>query len=208
MLSIYDTAIAHYIRVAICNNNGEYRWKIVTSTGGTTITTAPWSTDTWYCLEVKFENGTANNGYIVYVNGDAIYQSSSPSVDAGRVYVGGWDKAGAPINTYIDDVAVCDVFIGLIVIFVLVSDDFLVTETSLCDKPSLRVIDDFSFSDSLVCSKSLAVWDWIDACEGVLVCKVLPIGENVVAIEVVEKGCFRTRLFLLLGDLAIQLTGN
>jgi hypothetical protein len=56
----------------------------------------------------------------------------------------------------------------------------------------------------------LSVLDCVGFVDGAFVGKVLAVSDGVVLVEVVEKGVagvVRTKLFLVLGDLAVQLCG-
>jgi hypothetical protein len=76
---------------------------------------------------------------------------------------------------------------------------------------ALRVSDSLSLVDAVSTpSRFLRALDSLGLADGALVNKVLLVSENVSLAEVIEVGTGgvkKTRLFLLLGDLAIQLTG-
>jgi hypothetical protein len=74
-----------------------------------------------------------------------------------------------------------------------------------------RVSDSVSVSDAVGLGKALLVGDQIGLGDGVYVSKVLAVSDGVGLVEVVDKsvhGVVKTRVFLILGDLAVQLTGD
>ena len=73
-----------------------------------------------------------------------------------------------------------------------------------------QVTDSLSLSDILGLNKTLLVADQIRLTDNVYVNKILIISDSMALAEVVEKsvqGVVKTRIFLIIGDLAIQLTG-
>lgn len=77
---------------------------------------------------------------------------------------------------------------------------------------TLNVSDEVSLVDAISTpSRVLRVLDGVGFADGSLVNKTLQVTENVSLVEVVEVGVGgvkKTRLFLILGDLAVQLTGD
>jgi hypothetical protein len=74
-----------------------------------------------------------------------------------------------------------------------------------------RVTDSVSVLDVVGLGKALLVGDGVGLGDGVCVGRVLVVSDGVVLVEVVEKsvrGVVRTRVFLVLGGLAVQLTGD
>jgi len=73
-----------------------------------------------------------------------------------------------------------------------------------------QVADNLGLSDVVAVGKTLLLGDQIQSADNAYVDKVLLISEQVSLVEVVEKttvGEVKTRIFLIVGDLAIQLTG-
>jgi len=73
-----------------------------------------------------------------------------------------------------------------------------------------HVTDSVGVSDVVGLDKVLLLGDQIRLAENVFVNKVLVVSDGVFLVEVVEKsvhGVVKTRVFLVLGDLAVQLTG-
>jgi len=74
-----------------------------------------------------------------------------------------------------------------------------------------QVTDSLSLSDGVGLNKALLVADQIRLTDNVYVNKILIISDSMALAEVVEKsvqGVVKTRIFLIIGDLAIQLTGD
>ena len=73
-----------------------------------------------------------------------------------------------------------------------------------------QVTDSLSLSDIVSLNKALLVADQIRLTDNVYVNKILIISDSMALAEVVEKsvqGVVKTKVFLIMGDLAIQLTG-
>jgi len=73
-----------------------------------------------------------------------------------------------------------------------------------------QVTDSLGFLDVVGSDKVLLVADQIGLVDNAYVGKILAVADDVVLVEVVEKsvqGVVKTRVFLILGDLAVQLTG-
>jgi hypothetical protein len=74
-----------------------------------------------------------------------------------------------------------------------------------------HVTDGVAVSDVVGLDKALLLTDQIQLAENVYVDRVLVVSDGVVLVEVVEKavaGAVKTKIFLLMGDVAIQLTGD
>jgi hypothetical protein len=74
-----------------------------------------------------------------------------------------------------------------------------------------QVTDSLSLSDIVSLNKALVLADQIQLTDNVYVNKILIISDYMALVEVVEKsvqGVVKTRIFLIIGDLAIQLTGD
>jgi len=111
-----------------------------------------------------------------------------------------------------------------------VSDAFTLSETILRDKQfsvsdslSLSELvevvteiiksvgDSVGLSEQVLASKALFLADEIQLMENVYVDRILIVSDEVALAEIVEKGVagvVKTRFFLILGDLAVQLTGD
>ena len=74
-----------------------------------------------------------------------------------------------------------------------------------------QVTDSLSLSDIVSLNKTLLLADQIQLTDNVYVNKILTISDGMALAEVVEKsvqGIVKTRIFLIIGDLAVQLTGD
>jgi hypothetical protein len=75
---------------------------------------------------------------------------------------------------------------------------------------ALIILDGVNLSASVGAGKGLVLADQVWVSDGVFVGKILFVADEVSLVEVVERGLggvVKTRVFLLIGDLAIQLTG-
>ena len=73
-----------------------------------------------------------------------------------------------------------------------------------------QVTDSLNLSDAVSLNKTLLLADQIQLTDNVYVNKILIISDDMALVEVVEKsvqGVVKTKVFLIIGDLAIQLTG-
>jgi hypothetical protein len=74
-----------------------------------------------------------------------------------------------------------------------------------------QVMDSVGVSDFVGLDKVLLLGDHVGLTDNVYVNKILVISDEMALVEVVEKsvqGVVKTRVFLVLGDLAVQLTGD
>jgi hypothetical protein len=120
-------------------------------------------------------------------------------------------NAGAVLKEISDalglaDALLCNKTINLI-------DNVASLESVLGNKPALLIADAISFADSaLTPSRVLWAIDNVGISDDALIQKLLKINENISLVEIVEKGVSggvkKTRLFLILGDLAIQLSSD
>lgn len=93
-----------------------------------------------------------------------------------------------------------------------VADSIGAADSTLNHKPLLPLVDAISLADATSTpARVLQALDSIGIGDTVLVSKLLVLTEDVSLVEIVERGIggtLKTRLFLILGDLAVQLTGN
>ncbi len=94
----------------------------------------------------------------------------------------------------------------------LVADNIGAEDSMLNHKPLLPLVDSVSLADTTsMPARVLQALDSIGIGDTALVSKLLVLTEGVSLVEIVERGvggALKTRLFLILGDLAVQLTGN
>ena len=92
-----------------------------------------------------------------------------------------------------------------------IADNIDTAELTLNDKPLTPITDAVSLADiTSTPTRILQALDSMGLSETAAVSKLLMLEDEVCLVEVVEQGIggARTKLFLVLGDLAIQLTGN
>ena len=91
-----------------------------------------------------------------------------------------------------------------------INDAVNLLETVLCGR-LLQVLDLLGLGDAVSIDKALLLVDQIQLSDNAYVDKVLAVSDGIALVEVVEKGvtgAVRTKIFLVLGDVAIQLTGG
>lgn len=171
------------------------------------------STNRWYCLELFAKVDATQGAYSLWVDGVSVVSASNlvnngrGSID--RVVVGN-DFSSGNFGAYFDDVVVSDSYIGPTVLSVLVSDSLSLSDCALRHKPVLIIAENVAALDLTRVDKFLPALDSIYLIDSAFISKLLVINDSVSLVETVEQGVWgvRTRLFLSLGDLAIQLTGN
>ena len=193
--------------------------------------------DEWVCLEVHLIVGNGTGAFHIYLNGTEVADLAHTNLDndsngnfdllcVGSRFVNNKD-------VYIDCVVVADAYIGPEASSTLqtVTDSLTLADALLRHK-ALMVSDNLGIADSTVGrdksllvtsdlvslidyfstpSRVLQALDSIGLSDTALIQKVLVINETVSLAEVVESGvggAKKTRLFLILGDLAIQLTDD
>lgn len=168
------------------------------------------SLNQWYCIEVIFDN--VADVHKLWLNGALVMTlNRATSATINKVYVGAYQPFGTWSGyRYYDDVVVSDSYIGPIVLSVLVSDSLSSSDVALRDKPAVIIAENVDALDLTFNDKFLQASDVICIGDTAVISKLLVVNDSVSLVEVVEQGIggMRTRLFLSLGDLAIQLTGN
>lgn len=74
-----------------------------------------------------------------------------------------------------------------------------------------HVLDSIAVSETLSLDKDFLLMDQIQITESLYINKILITSDQILLAEIVEKaitGAFKTKIFLIIGDLAIQLTGE
>jgi hypothetical protein len=94
----------------------------------------------------------------------------------------------------------------------LIADNINAEDSTLNHKPLLPLVDAISLADATSTpARVLQALDSIGIGDTALVSKLLVLTEDISLVEILERGigvAQKTRLFLILGDLAVQLTGN
>jgi hypothetical protein len=196
--------------LTVYNDGSVLHWRM--RDGGGTLkeyTSGP-SASTWYCVELK---GVVGDECALYVNGSKILTGTAPSGSSNSAYLMGWTYYGNADGTivYFDDVVVSDSYIGCMITSVQVSDALSLADNILRNKPSMVIADNVSAADSTLNDKFLQALDSIGVDDTAIISKLLAISDNISIVEVVERrigGALKTRLFLILGDLAIQFDGS
>lgn len=193
------------------------------------------STGEWHCLEVKYVVSLTAGELGVWLDGEEVFtvkaqDTGSTTVDT--VNIGLCDYSTISTTVNVDCVVVADAYIGpeTAETLIEVADVLGLSDFVLRHKPSIAVSDGVASSDVLRVFKTLNVSDMLSLVEavstprrvlqaleavgiadGTLVDKALIITENISLVEVVAvgvKGAKRTKVFIILGDIAVQLTGD
>ncbi len=171
---------------------------------------------TWYCLELKFVRHATNGEYRVYLNGSEVITVTG--LDTSSVTGADTIRVGSPytqntINTYADCVVVSDSYIGPEASTALqtVTDTLSAAEVTLRHK-ALFLEDSAALAEEAGRpTRELQVFDVAGFGEGVFVDRVLQVMDEFSLVEVAEVGAGtikKTRLFLVLGDFALELAGD
>ncbi len=128
----------------------------------------------------------------------------------GKPYIALHVNAGAALKKVSDALGLTDALLCSKIISLL--DNVDSTESLLRNKPVLLIGDAASLTDlTLTPSRFLRALDNAGLSDDALTRKLLKLNDNVFLAENVEcgvGGAKKTRLFLILGDLAIQLSGD
>jgi hypothetical protein len=166
--------------------------------------------DRWYCLEVMRD--LTNNLQKLWVN-DVLTLTVTDTLDAGAptlLVAGVYQSKYVAAPIYFDDFVAGDSYIGCLPVSVSVTDTLGLSEDVLRHKSAIFLVDNVAVDDLMLNNKFLHVLDSIGAQDATLISKLLLTEDRLSIIETVEatNKTVRTRLFLILGDLAIQLIGN
>ena len=198
----------------VTNQSGVYKWQIQVYEAGVSIgsaygTHAPVAGQ-YYCVEL--ERDVTNGFQKLWINGTLEASlSKTITTNANQVLIGTYYDSTAGTNElFYDDVAVSDSYIGPMAISVALTDALGLNDSTLRDKIALIIVDNVnSLDDSFKPKVLLQVSDSTSLQEDALVSRVLGVYDDVALVEIVEREVrHKTRLFLVLGDLAIQLTGD
>jgi hypothetical protein len=192
---------------------------------------------TWYCVELAVVLNAGAGSATLYVNGSELTDITRSGLNntgtITTVRVGQEDSYGNNYTAHWDDVVFSDSYIGPEADSTLqtVADVLQGVDAVYRHKSALAVVDLFELSDGLLGNKSLFLAEHLSAedltlrtCKAVLVDsdvigivdvtsvdKRLIVSESAGVVEAVEVGMpgrKKTRLFLVLGDLAIQINSD
>jgi hypothetical protein len=184
-------------KIYATNNAGNTVWKLSLRENGVyqnyLAATGP-NANAYYCVELYIKIDSAAGEATLYVNDCAVASTSGKKTDNNgnitAVDVGEYDGYGGAntITVSVDDVKVADACIGP-------------------EDAAQSVADSVALTSSLLFNKLCFVNETSLLIESCMLQKNLKIDENVFLVETLEAGQVRrTKLFLVLGDLAIQLT--
>lgn len=164
---------------------------------------------TWYCVELKAVVGDES---AVYVNGEKILSGTAPSGSSSSVLLLAYTFSGVAdgAEIFFDDVAYSDTYNGPQNLTQTITDDFATDDLQLCNKQFLTA-DNLAAIEKVLGNKPLAVTDYIADQDSVLAFKKLLTNEDLTLSEtpiVGIRGHTKTKLFLDLAGLTVQLTGD
>jgi hypothetical protein len=195
-------------------------WDDATYTQGADSSTSI-TKEEWHCAEVHWRKSPfLIEVWLDGVQLDDLTQTGySTAHDINSVVIGNTSRGFGTVEQteatyYVDCVAVADAYIGVEAgeqSLVEVTDMLSLSDAVLNHK-TFSITDSIGATDAMLGNKlPLIAADAISLADGVFVHKVLRIAETVNLVEVVGVGVggvMKTRLFLMLGDLAVQLTGD
>jgi hypothetical protein len=191
--------------------------------GGYTYLSSPLpQTGVVYCLEVRH---TANGAIEFYIDGELKAQSTIDNYSSfGAVVVASQGEM------LVDCVVVSDAYIGpeseaalkTVTDALALSDDacrnknFVIADTSgltdaVLQHKTLVANDSVDVNDAVLTDKTVVTADAVNLAGSLIVDKVLQVTETTNLFETVQVGVGgvkKTKLFLIIGDLAVQLTGE
>jgi hypothetical protein len=205
---------------------------------GTKTSTTSLNENEWHCIEVKEFRDAADGEYKVYVNGvedEDLTVTGLNNAACGdpdtltftdnmpRNQDGAWER-------YFDCVVVSDAYIGpeseaalkTVTDALALSDDacrnknFVIADTSgltdaVLQHKTLVANDSVDVNDAVLTDKTVVTADAVNLAGSLIVDKVLQVTETTNLFETVQVGVGgvkKTKLFLIIGDLAVQLTGE
>jgi hypothetical protein len=209
-----------------------YSAGVQSATGGIPISI---STDTPFCFETNFVIDASAGEVHVYVDGtESLAVTSKDTNDRGNIQIVHSEAnivGMTSITVICDCTVIADAYIGpeSSVALQTVTDSFSLTDhifrnktLSIADSvglqellsgnKSLRLLGSLTAEDSVQVLKTLNVTDGLTLSEAVWTpSRLVRIDESVSLVELTSVGgvgAKKTKLFLVLGDLAIQLTGD
>lgn len=195
--------------VSVFNSNSSLHWRLRDG-GGTLLQheSGP-AAQTWYCLELK---AAANDESALYVNGNRIISGAAPSGSSNSIALMAYNYYGAADGTTVtfDDVAYSDTYNRPQNLTQAITDSLSTLDLNLRNK-QLQTSDNVSAAENLLRHKSLAVTDQITESDAASASKQLITNENLTLSEAAQlgiRGHVKTKLFLILADMAVQLTGD
>lgn len=225
-----STTLAH---VDIYNDDGDAKWRLWYRHAGvshTAISTQQTpSLNTWYCVELQVTASTADGQldgeYHVWVNGNELTDVTQTNCDTDRtsvdnIFCGSRLYSGSSGSFWIDCVVVADTYIGLeggqtYEVYVDAAVQGFaspVTQTTFnVEKNAAVVGQGLSGRETVFNVVDAAV---VSVVSMPLFQSMFNVGSDAVLRVVAEVGVVKegevkvTRVFLVLGDLAIQLTGD
>lgn len=191
--------------------------------------------DTWYCVEMKLLRSHTDGEIHVWLNGEEVTDLAATGLDNDFYSAPLSFSVGTPKNyqsavVYIDCVVVADAYIGpeSTVTLKTVTDALALSDAVYRNK-SLVIADTSGLTEAILQNKTLGANDLVDVNDAALTDKIvvtadavnlagsifadkaLQVTEAISLVETVQVGvggAKKTKLFLIIGDFAVQLTGE
>lgn len=210
--------------VAVVKNDaGTMKWGLQNAGGSFSFASTPNpTTGVWYCVEVR---AAANDELRLYVNDASVINVAEGNRSYTHILVGALTKATALTN-FIDCIAVADTYIGPEITLQTVTDALSLADNFLRNK-TVATADSLGAQDSVKGNKSLLLSDSVNLSTITRALKtlntvdelslsdsastplrILHATDSITLVETVQAGAGgakKTRLFLILGDLALGI---
>lgn len=168
--------------------------------------------ETWFCVEVERKTGSGTGIKKGWFNGELKINRTGITETNNLQYVmvgSAWTDMSSP-ELYFDCVVVADAYIGPEATVKTVSDALALSDSVYRNK-SLVVADTLGLTDVVLQNKTVVTADAVNLAGSIIVNKVLQVTETINLVEAVQVGVGsikKTKLFLVIGELAVQLTGE
>lgn len=195
--------------VTVYSDGASTRWRLRDG-AGTARTYADGPTlQTWYCVELK---AVVDDESALYINGEKILSGTAPSGSSASIYMSANHYSGTSdgADLTFDDILYSDTYNGPQNRTQTVNDSLSIADPQLCSK-QLLTLEYISATEKAIGDKSLTAIDQVAYQEAASTSKNLSIQEDLCLSEAATigvKGHVKTKLFLFLADLAVQLTGD
>jgi len=235
LIEVVNSGGTNIARVGFYNDGGTTKLAVKIYGDSSWTVGSALSTGQWYCIETKLVFDASTGEQHVYLDGfeDITRTSLALITNAQTIHVGQVVLAGghsSDTDVYVDCVVVADAYIGPEAAATLqtVADSLALSDAAYRNK-RLVVADTSGLTDAILQNKTLVTIDSVGLADVELtgkivvtadavnfadtnsVNKILQVTETIYLVETVQVGVGsvkKTKLFLLLGDLAVQLTGE
>ncbi len=195
--------------VTVYNDSCATYWRLRDGAGTIQQHETALSVQTWYCLELKAVVGDES---ALYLNGNKILSGTAPSGSAANVYLMTYAYYGVCDGTIVtfDDLSYSDTYNGPQNLSQVITDALCSDDLHLRNK-QFPATDSVSTTESTFGDKSFNVTDHVVNQIHALTNKQSSISDALSLSETANigiRGHVKTKLFLFLADMAVQLTGD